>query len=334
MAPPPHRIHPSKTLEETSALWYPMIRSLGWNRSAADGPMHYHAAADGQTWLLLTPEQASTATTPDASPDSSSSSVTQVSKPQGCVAAFTFSNGTGWIGFFILDAAYQGEGLGGALWRGMDDIWARAGVEVIGLDGVEEQVATYARRGFVDVGRIPLMVCSAEDVARVNREGGGAEPEGVFGDVRKASRIDLAELDRKLTGLQRDRYWISSDLLERDDVFGYAHYLDAKLAGFVLVRGCEEGHRIGPLLAPSLAVASHLLRLVMQHKSVAMSKGTLIAEVFGGNLDARSVFKKLRWMDAGVEYHRMWCQGKVPEAQAKGGLGTKGMFAIFDAACG
>lgn len=300
--------------------------------------MHYHAALDGQTWLLVTPDQPSAPASPQDTKNTSTSSGSLAPEPQGCVNALTFPNGTGWVGFFILNAAYRGQGLGGALWRGMEPIWKQAGVETIGLDGVQEQVATYARRGFVDVGRIPLMVCSADTVARVNHGGQGAEwyeaPEGAFRDVHQVNRGELAKLDRDMTGLQRDRYWISSDLLERDDVSGYAHYLDTKLAGFVIVRGCEEGHRIGPLFAPSSAVASHLLRLLMQHPSIAKSSGSLIAEIFGANADARSVFKGLGWNYVGVEYHRMWYQGRIPEPQAKGGLGTKGMFAIFDAACG
>ncbi|KAF3044353.1 hypothetical protein E8E12_009272 [Didymella heteroderae] len=339
MAPPPHFIHPSRSLEETSAFWYPIIRDLGWNRSLSDGPTHYHAALDGQTWLLMTPQGSSTPDNAGAGQDSERigkpglpSAVPTSLSPQGCVLALPFSNGTGWIGFFLVSSAHCGQGLGGALWRGMDAVWAQNGTRVIGLDGVEEQVPTYTRRGFVDVGRIVLMSCSASEA--MNAKIGEAVDGGAVSDIRHAEREELRRLDEMYTGLDRGRYWISSGLLDREDVFGFAHYIDTKLDGFVLVRGCEEGHRVGPLFAPSAAVATQLLQLAMQHPSVAKSGGSLIVEVFGANAGAKRVFEGLGWSDVGVEYHRMWYEGRVPEPQQDGGLGTKGMFAVFDAACG
>ncbi|KAG9204969.1 hypothetical protein G6514_009426 [Epicoccum nigrum] len=322
--PPPHLVHASRSLEETSALWYPLIHTLGWNRSRLDGPMHYHAAQDGETWLLVTLQ-----------PESESATQAEVSTPQGCILALAYPNGTGWIGFFLMNSAQRGNGLGAALWKGMDAIWQENGTQIIGLDGVEEQVPTYTRRGFVDVGRIPLMVCSAEDIKGLRSED-DAVPEGKFGDFREVNRGEVARLDRELTGLDRTKYWVSSNLLEREDVFGftYSSASNEDLVGFVLVRGCAEGHRIGPLFAPSSAIAEHLLQLVMRHPSIAASRGSLIAEVFGSNEQAKGVFEKLGWTDAGVEYHRMWYKGKMPEAQQEGGLGTKVMFAVFDAACG
>ena len=216
----------------------------------------------------------------------------------------------------------------------MDAVWAQNGTKFIGLDGVEEQVPTYERRGFVDVGRIVLMSCSASSISavtqRVFEDDGNAEVK----DVKEADREELRKLDEMYTGLDRGRYWVSSDLLDREDVFGFAHYTNTQLSGFVLVRGCEEGHRVGPLFAPSAAVASQLLRLVMQSPSVAASKGSLIVEVFGANAEAKKVFADLGWSDVGVEYHRMWYEGRAPEPQRDGGIGTTGMFAIFDAACG
>ncbi|KAJ4397906.1 hypothetical protein N0V91_010597 [Didymella pomorum] len=325
MAPPPHLIHPSRSLEETSDFWYPIIRDLGWNRSRSDGPSHYHAALDGKTWLLMTPQ--------NGPQDPQDISTPQTDSPQGCVLALPYPNGTGWIGFFLVASSHRGHGLGGALWRGMDDVWAQNGTKVIGLDGVEEQVATYERRGFVDVGRIVLMSCSASAVATLKGYSDGESDDDVR-DIKKADREGLRKLDKMYTGLDRGRYWVSSDLLAREDVFGFAHYTNNQLSGFVLVRGCEEGHRVGPLFAPSAAVASQLLRLVMQHPSVAAPKDSLIVEVFGANAEAKKLFADLGWSDVGVEYHRMWYEGREPEPQRDGGLGTKGMFAVFDAACG
>lgn len=58
-----------------------------------------------------------------------------------------------------MHSLYRGQGLGGALWRGMDAIWSTYNTSIIELDSVEEQVPTYTRWGIVDVGRVPLMSC-------------------------------------------------------------------------------------------------------------------------------------------------------------------------------
>lgn len=62
---------------------------------------------------------------------------------------------------------------------------------MIGLDGVEEQVKTYERRGFVGVGRIAVMVFTAESEAAESK----AEyevPKGVWGDLKDARREEWA----------------------------------------------------------------------------------------------------------------------------------------------
>ncbi len=88
--PSKYKIHTACSLKEATALWWPLIRDLGWNRASADGPMHYHAARDGQSWLLVTPAGET--------------------QPQGCVVALPYSNKTAWIGFFLMNEAYRGQG--------------------------------------------------------------------------------------------------------------------------------------------------------------------------------------------------------------------------------
>ncbi len=220
----------------------------------------------------------------------------------------------------------------------MDRTFRDAGTEVIGLDGVEEQVKTYGRRGFVDIARIPVMVCSASDARRAVSEYTPNTSAENFKDISSARPEHLAHIDTIHTGLERSTYWLSSSLLTRADVFGYTYSLkpdpNSEPTGFVLVRGCQEGHRIGPLYAPNAAIATHLLYLAMLHPNIANSDGSLAAEGFGANKEARKVFEGMGWTRTGVEYHRMWYEGRVPRPQGEGGLGMEGMFAGFDAGCG
>lgn len=255
----------------------------------------------------------------------------------------------------MLRAEHRGLGLGGALWAAMERVWAREGTGAIGLDAVEEQVATYRRRGFVEHVKIPVLACSLDEAVRVaggtssslfvgKEEGGGGDVE--FLDISTIPAPHIASLDLALTGLDRATYWLSDSpttLLSRCTT-GLACYTGATLTGLIVLRACDNGYRIGPLYAPDPETAGRLLRAAVRRLGEQGSVGgqglgsgsgteTIEVEVFGGNKDAQRVFEDAGWKPVGAEYTRMW-RGSVPEAQREGGQGTKRMFAIFDAGCG
>ncbi|KAF2690034.1 hypothetical protein K458DRAFT_412881 [Lentithecium fluviatile CBS 122367] len=311
-------IRPAENVEEVSALWWPLISKLGWNRDADDAITHFRVANNGKDWLLLIPEDSS--------------------KPEGTIVAFKYANGTGWVGFFIVNAPFRGNGLGRELYKELERSFRASNTTVVGLDGVEEQVNTYKRRGFQDIARIPLMTRSSLkqnplSTAQSQRVG----VEGDLLDIRSVDPKILAKIDLDLTGLDRTAYWSHDGLLARCDAFGYAlssgpTSTSPLITGFILVRRCEHGHRFGPLYADTYYAALRLLFVAMNR--VAESDGSLIAEVFGSNSDGRKVFEELGWTWAGLDYHRMWLDGRVPAEQQPGGKGTKNMFAIFDASSG
>ena len=260
---------------------------------------------------------------------------TKTKKSEGCVAAFKFPNSTGWVGFFMLQEQVRGLGLGRKLWKGLERSYEVNGTEIIGLDGVQEQVKTYERRGYQDCARIHLMVRPSllEKPLLGEELSIGAGVQVV--DLKTANVTSIAELDLANTGLDRSALWTRNALFDRDDAYGYAlistrHH--PNLDGFVLVRQCEYGYRFGPLYAKTYDQARFLLHKAMSH--ISNSTGSLIAEVFGSNLQGQKVFEELGWNYAGLDYHRMWLNGKVPKEQQEGGTGTKSMFAIFDAAEG
>ncbi|OAL53898.1 hypothetical protein IQ07DRAFT_560356 [Pyrenochaeta sp. DS3sAY3a] len=269
---PIYTVRSASSIDEASALWWPLMKELGWNRAEDDAKTHYQVAQNGKNWLLLFP---------DSSPQAG-----------GCVVAFTYPNGTGWVAFFIMNSSLRGQGLGRALWTEMENTFRANGTSVIGLDGVQEQVETYKRRGFEDCARIPLMH----------------------------------------TGLDRAAYWTADALPSRIHAYGYATISNAQLTGFVYVRRCELGYRIGPLYAETYTQAKQLLHRAMNE--TAASNGSYIAEIFGPNSAGKRVFEELGWTYAGLDYHRMWLHGKVPEEQQQGGKGVAGMYAIFDACAG
>jgi hypothetical protein len=246
------------------------------------------------------------------------------------VTPFIYPNKTAWVGFFIMNAPYRGIGLGRELWKEMELTFDKAGTTVIGLDGVEEQVETYKRRGFQDCARIHLLM--RDRIADKPIDVTWDEKDAVeLQDLRDVDGKLLAKLDLEHTGLDRSAYWATDVLTSRFQGLGYAIIANGEVTGFIYARSCEQGVRIGPLYAATYSQARQLLHKLMNDYALS---GTFVAEIFGTNVEGRKVFEELGWKYVGLSYHRMWLNGKVPVEQQEGGKGAKGMYAIFDACAG
>ncbi|KAK1242007.1 hypothetical protein MKX07_007830 [Trichoderma sp. CBMAI-0711] len=253
--------------------------SLNQNRDELDANTHFTVARHGEDWLLLVP--------------------TGSIEPSGMVIGFTYPNQTGWVGFFIMNEGYRGRGWGAALFKAMLDTYQKNGIHTVGLDAVQEQVNTYARREFVEAARIKLMTrVSAHEVPISYADKQPKQGHRVT-DIREVDARAMASLDHAHTGLYRPALWTEEALFSRPDAFGFAILSEASddLQGLILIR-------------------------------------RLIAETFGPNEHAARVFSDLGWQWAGVDYHRMWLKGRVPIEQQEGGKGPRGMFAVFDAGQG
>ncbi|KAL7947134.1 acyl-CoA N-acyltransferase [Trichoderma barbatum] len=309
-------VQSGSSLVEVQDLWWSRMRDLGWNRDELDAKTHFTVAQHGDDWLILIPKGKK--------------------EPSGMVIGFKYSNQTGWVGFFIINKEYQGRGWGRTLFKVMLDSYKKSGIHTIGLDAVKEQVETYGRRGFVEATRIKVMTRASAYELPVNY--GDRQPKRGYTitDIKEVDESALADLDHRHSGLHRQALWTKEALFSRPDAFGFAVISNSatELQGFILVRRCENGHRVGPLIADCIDHASLLLQLAMSHPSISTSTGSLIAEIFGANESGLNVFSDLGWQWAGIDYHRMWLNGRVPTEQQEGGQGSRGMFAVFDASEG
>lgn len=204
---------------------------------------------------------------------------------------------------------------------------------MVGLDAVQEQVATYGRRGFVEKGVVRLM--GREGVKSLPLEGAFEHVEGVslhLVDLEEVPVQILVESDLACTGFERRGLWSQEALFSRGDTFGLALVKEGtkdELESWILVRSCEEGFRFGPLYASSKDNATLLLHQAMRR--LEAEDGNFVAEVWAQNEQACQVFEEAGWTNVGVDYHRMWLNGKVPEAQQPGGKADKEAYAMFDA---
>ncbi|WP_375450384.1 GNAT family N-acetyltransferase [uncultured Devosia sp.] len=157
------------------------------------------------------------------------------------IAAVAYDAKFGFIGLYICHPAYRGQGHGRAVW---DAGIAHLGQRTIGLDGVPEQQANYARMGFAIAYQTMRMTALA--------------PAGAMaGDLVpvQSARV-LQALDRQCFPAERGRFvghWLEPPNR------GLALMRDGAVAGCVVIRPCVEGHKIGPLFAADDADAKVLL---------------------------------------------------------------------------
>jgi len=241
-----------------------------------------------------------------------------------------YPNNTGWVSFFIMTAAFRRQGYGGELWKAMMAKFREAGISTIGLDGVEMQIKTYERRGFVVCAQIPYMTRASLETHLIDVTWDQKDDQELQ-DLFEVDPRLLATLDLKHTGLDRSAYWATGALTSRCFALGFAIVAGGELTGFIYARRCEGGVRIGPLYAATYSQARQLLHKLMN--DYARTPGTFVAEVFGSNSHGMKVFEELGFRHS-FSYHRMWLDGKVPVEQQEGGKGVSGMYAIFDACAG
>lgn len=229
----------------------------------------------------------------------------------------------------------RGRGWGAKLFQSLLDHFKRHNTRLVGLDAVETQVGTYGRRGFVETDRIKVMV--RKSLQELALEGGLEHVQELnerctdLGHV--PSRI-LAESDFQHAGFNRPQLW--SLLLNRDDVSGFALVkevgaVEPELEGWIVVRRSIGGWRLGPLYATTRRHAEFLLKTAM--KRLEAEEGNLVVEVWGSNSAAVKIFEDAGWTHA-LDYHRMWIDGRVPDAQKPGGKASSDMFATYDASTG
>lgn len=172
-------------------------------------------------------------------------------------AIASYDGAFGFMGFFIVHPEFRGRGLGHALWRArrqrlLDRLHPGAS---IGMDGVYDMQAYYARGGFTFSHRdIRYQADVPSDAARL-----AADPHIVglaHVDSDTALFNDLIGYDRTCFPAGRARFlraWLG-----QQDSLSLAYLHEGRIAGYGVVRRCGEGCKIGPLFADDTTVATAL----------------------------------------------------------------------------
>ena len=148
-----------------------------------------------------------------------------------------------FLGFYIVQPAHRGKGLGLTLWQ---EALARHGTALVGLDGVVAQQENYKKSGFQLAYR---------NVRYRGVMEGKASARLVAADTVPFDR--LLAYDREFFPAPRSEFlgrWIKPA-----DGNALVAIHDGEIAGFGVIRACLEGLKIGPLYASTERIAEELL---------------------------------------------------------------------------
>lgn len=166
------------------------------------------------------------------------------------LAAVKYGQTFGFIGLYLVKPGYRGQNYGMALWRaGMVALQGRT----VGLDGVPAQQANYARSGFV----------LAHNNIRFAGQAAGRMVAAVDAGILPLSSLPAGLVwayDRPFFPDDRRQFvqhWISQPGAVALGVLRPGG-LTGGLAGYGVLRPCQIGYKIGPLLADDPEVAERL----------------------------------------------------------------------------
>ena len=156
----------------------------------------------------------------------------------------------GFMGFFIIHPDHRGHGLGNRLWHERQKMLIQRLNEpaVIGMDGVFDMQAYYAKGGFEFSGR----ELRFEGVGQSSPLPDGIEELGnlLFAEIESYDRAHFPAPRSEFL-----RLWIN-----QPGVFAMGSIRDGKLAGIGIMRPCRTGYKIGPLFADNPVVAEDIFR--------------------------------------------------------------------------
>ena len=155
------------------------------------------------------------------------------------ISAVQYSSDFGFVGFYICREDRRGSGLGYKLWQ---TVLKDNALKTIGLDGVIDQQDNYRKSGF-------------EFAHRNVRYGGVVKAQSPENDdlfdllIDDIAVINAFEQTCKLFAEGRIEFlrgWIGTENHTAIALKG-----PMGLRGYGVIRPCEEGHKIGPLFAPT-----------------------------------------------------------------------------------
>lgn len=196
----------------------------GWNPGLHDQECFYKADPDGFFIGILNGEPISTG------------------------AAVIYDDHFAFCGLYIVKPECRGSGYGLQLTQVRLDY---VGDRITGIDGVINNVSKYQRIGYVPAHKNITYAFTPTEIYPL-------EPYVV--DLKNVPFDELMEFDRRYFPGARSEFircWIT-----QPGCYAYGYLEEGDLDGYIVMRKCVKGYKIGPLFAESLEIAHALFRMV------------------------------------------------------------------------
>jgi len=250
-----------------------MARQEGWNPGLSDASAFL--ATDSEGYIVAESKSPNPGTV-----------------PIGCISCVQYPLTTTdgrpfrycFLGFFIVAQEHRRKGIGAALWNGALEHGRQrdGGSDVVfGLDAVVEQRDRYAKSGFevaFSSVRYELRVTSTTVIERDDASASGvsrlsADDAAVFDQ--------LVAYDAAVFGCGRRSFllpWVKNNAC-------FIHRAnDGNIEGYIVIRECFRGFKVGPLFADGLPTAEALfgaaVDLVKDSKAKELSGGSSTIPVY------------------------------------------------------
>jgi hypothetical protein len=173
-----------------------------------------------------------------------------------CSSAVRYGDQFGFMGFYIVDAPYRGNGYGIQMWQSALD--HLQGVSSIGLDGVVAQQDNYRKSGFLIAhrnmrfeGRLPFP--KTRLILR---------PEERLVPILEVPTDVITNFDALHFPISRPTFL--EGWLRQPEHHGLAIMRGHQICAYGIVRPCATGYKIGPLFADNLNQARSLVLALCQ----------------------------------------------------------------------
>lgn len=257
---------------EQVALILDWAAAEGWNPGLHDARCFY--ATDQQGFFLLQID----------------------AQPVASLSAVKYGDAFGFIGLYLVRPEFRHQGYGYALWQ---YVLARTQVASLGLDGVVAQQDNYKKSGF------QLLHRNCRYSGRVAQLPGLPHPY-LISTPTAQDWPELIAFDTQHFGFAREQFlraWLaqpsSKAVLLR---------LDGVIAGFGVIRACQQAYKIGPLFAKHAGLA---LAIIQQLCAELSPDSEFVIDVPEPNHAALTLVTELG-LQAVFETARMY-RGAVPE---------------------
>lgn len=195
-------------------------RAEGWNPGLSDAECFYAADRNGFLIGLIDGE------------------------PVATISAVKYGASFGFIGFYIVKPEYRGKGYGLQIWNAaMCNLNGR----VIGLDGVVDQQENYRKSGF------------SLAYNNLRYEGIGDGISETDAAIVPLSTLPFAEINSyDVPFFPADRARFLQSWINQPNSAALGILRNGKLSGYGVIRACDDGFKIGPLIADTEEEAERL----------------------------------------------------------------------------